>query len=257
MEDRIFPHENTATLNDKLFIVCDGVGGRSKGEEASRIVCESISDYVLSGLHKKSALEIIKCAIDYSLTCMQDYATAHSEARQMSTTLALTYLQKKQIIVAWCGDSRVYHIRNGKILWKSQDHSLVQQLIDLGELSLEDSKNYPHKNIITRSLNPQRENSIADIHLISDYKSGDYLFLCTDGVLETIGDEILCTLLSSKVENPDKKEVLLSYAQDRTKDNYSMYLLQLSKSSANHSITILSLAALIIPIIVWFLIRML
>ena len=120
LEDNIFPRPGNATLKDKLFIVCDGVGGLNKGEEASRIACEAISNNLKQYSKKEISIIEIGKAVEYSITEMQAYASVNPIAEHMSTTLTLAYLQANGVWVAWCGDSRIYHIRNGNILWQSK-----------------------------------------------------------------------------------------------------------------------------------------
>lgn len=124
-EDCISPQKGTATSKDTLFIVCDGVGGEKKGEVASEIVCTSIREYFNKSKIPVSGEEkvIIQKAIQYANEQLVMYAATDATAQRMSTTLALALLGERSVIAAWCGDTRIHHIRNGKIVWKSKDHS--------------------------------------------------------------------------------------------------------------------------------------
>lgn len=227
VEDSIFPLPNKATSKDKLFVVCDGVGGQSKGEEASRIVCEAISDYVITLSNKELYAHHIEAAVNYAISQMQQYVEQHPAAENMSTTLTLAYLNQNEIIVAWCGDSRIYHLRDGKVLWQSKDHSLVQQLVEAGEISEDEALHHPQKNIILRSMNANGNNSKIDIHQITNLKSGDYILLCTDGIMENINQPELNEILRDSQKEKNKQKLFLDYCEGKTSDNFSMYLLQL------------------------------
>jgi len=231
LEDTIFPLPGNASINDKLFIVCDGVGGSSKGEEASRITCEAISDYILTKDSSIINLKVIEAGVHFATYEMQDYVLHNPEAENMSTTMTLAYFSPKGIHIAWCGDSRVYHIRDGRVLWQSKDHSLVQQLVDTGEITPEEANCHPNRNVILRSLNASKTNSIIDLNTITNFKKGDYILLCTDGVLENIGAKELKEIFEKHQLEKDKKKLMLNYCEGKTSDNYSMYLLEVNKSS--------------------------
>lgn len=225
-EDCISPQKGEATSNDRLFIVCDGVGGEKKGEVASEIVCTSIRDYLkseapVSGEEKAA----IQKAIQYANENLAVYVATDAMAKRMSTTLALVLLGEQSVTAAWCGDTRIHHIRNGKVVWKSKDHSLVSELISQGELTEEEARIHPRRNIITRSLNALNFNSNVDFHEITDFETDDYLLLCTDGLLEKVNETIICKILTDKAET-DKAKSFLSYCDGVTRDNFSMYLIR-------------------------------
>jgi serine/threonine protein phosphatase PrpC len=225
-EDCISPQKGTATSKDALFIVCDGVGGEKKGEVASKIVCTSIQDYFkgktpATGEEKDG----IQKAIQYANGKLAMYVAADAMANRMSTTLALVLLGERSVIAAWCGDTRIHHIRNGKVIWKSKDHSLVSELVSQGELTEEEARIHPSRNIITRSLNAVNFNNNVDFYEILDFETGDYLLLCTDGLLEKVNEDVIYTILTDETER-DKAKSFLSYCNGVTKDNFSMYLIR-------------------------------
>jgi len=225
-EDCISPQKGTATSKDALFIVCDGVGGEKKGEVASKIVCTSIQNYFKNKtLAAGEGKEVIQKAIQYASEKLAAYVATDTMAKRMSTTLALVLLGDQSVVAAWCGDTRIHHIRNGKVIWKSKDHSLVGELVSQGELTEEQARTHPSRNIITRSLNAVNFNNNVDFHEIHDFETGDYLLLCTDGLLEKVNDEIIYRILTDKTER-DKAKGFLSYCDGVTKDNFSMYLIR-------------------------------
>lgn len=242
IEDSLFPHPEKASLNNRVFLVCDGVGGENKGEEASRIVCETVGSY----LEKRDRITTsdLKEALEKTIFELNLFVSRYPEARHMSTTLTLVFIQNDGIWVAWCGDSRVYHVREGLVRWHTRDHSLVQQLIDSGEISEQEARTHPRRNIILRSINPDSHKNDIEIHWLSKVKSGDYLLLCTDGLLENIGIHELGHILGIDQREPDKSSLFRRYCEGRTNDNYSMYLLQLKHASRPVSIRNLRLKAL-------------
>jgi protein phosphatase len=149
----------------------------------------------------------------------------------MSTTLTLAYLAESKILTAWCGDSRIYHFRNGNVLWRSEDHSMVSMLVKTGEISESEAENHPQKNIILRSINANSKPSDIETHWLTDIQTGDYLLLCTDGVLEQMNDERFKSIL--KNENSDKRILFLNYCEGKTSDNFSLYLIKLKTDKPN------------------------
>ena len=111
------------------------------------------------------------------------------------------------------------------MLWQSADHSLVGNLVRHGEITEEEARIHPHRNIITRALSASGEPSEIETHVIRDVQEGDYIMLCTDGVLEQITDDRLREITRSHVGN--KKGLKMEYSQGITKDNFSLYLLKL------------------------------
>jgi serine/threonine protein phosphatase PrpC len=226
-EDCISPQKGAATSNETLFIVCDGVGGENKGEVASEIVCTAIQNYLkkekpIGGQEKEAIERAVECANEN----LAAYVANDAGAKKMSTTLALVLLCERSVIAAWCGDTRIHHIRNGRVLWKSKDHSLVSELISQGELTEEEARTHPRRNVITRSLNAANFNSSVDFYEITDFETGDYLLLCTDGLLEKVDADIIYNVLADENQK-DKAKGFMSYCDGTTKDNFSMYLIKI------------------------------
>lgn len=149
----------------------------------------------------------------------------------MGTTLCLLYFHQGGLTAAHIGDSRIYHIRpkENRILYQSRDHSLVYDLYQAGEISYEEMRTSPQKNIITRAIQPGEENRVrpAIVH-VADIQPGDYFYICSDGMLEQMDNDGLCRLLSS--DGPDeKKRMQLIAATSDNKDNHSAYLIHIKE----------------------------
>lgn len=229
-EDAIYPAINKATAEDRLFIVCDGMGGHEKGEVASNLVCSELSDYiksrntVLTDVLFKEALERVYAQLD----SMDDGAY-----KKMGTTLTLLYFHQEGCTLVHIGDSRIYHVRPSekRMLYKSRDHSLVYDLYQSGEITFEEMKTSPQKNVITRALMPGKDNRVkADITHVTDIQSGDYFYLCSDGMLEQMEDSELLQILSADSSNEKKRSQLVAATMDNS-DNHSAYLIQISEVS--------------------------
>lgn len=230
-EDSIYPAPGNAGISDRLFLVCDGVGGENSGEEASRIACEGFAAFFDQNKPGRGALTdaYMQAAQAYVLQRMRNYAADHPDAQRMGTTLTLACFTDNSISVAWCGDSRIYHLRHGEAIWRSPDHSLVGNLVQHGEITEEEARIHPHRNIITRALTASGQPSEIEIHIISDIQDGDYIMLCTDGLLEQINNDRLRKIVLSHVKN--KKNLFMEYCRNITHDNFSLYLLKLNNDS--------------------------
>ncbi len=228
-EDNIFPVIGAATTDSRLFIVCDGMGGHEKGEVASNQVCQSISQYFQ--LHQVASEqgfsdELFRDALQYAYSQLDkedDGAT-----RKMGTTLTFLFLHRDGATMAHIGDSRIYHIRPGKgLLYQSRDHSLVFELYQAGEITYDEMRTSPQKNIITRAIQPCEENRVrADIVHTTDIQPGDYFYLCTDGMLEQMENEELASILSADISDEEKCQRLILATADN-KDNHSAYLIHI------------------------------
>lgn len=223
-EDCIFP--SNPSIDDKLFIVCDGVGGQAKGEIASKLVCEFFPKYFLENPKYSNKNSYLENGLRFVEERLKDYIELDPDAVQMATTLTLVHLLDNKVLVGWVGDSRVYHIRNGKILFRTKDHSEVQSLIDMGEISEKEAETHPRKNIITRAISGNDGTRIDQI-IIDDLEPNDYFLLCTDGILENLNKSKIKKWFT-KHNHPEKiKSAILKDAFGNTKDNFSMHIVKI------------------------------
>lgn len=228
-EDSIMPPSGQALLGNRLFLVCDGVGGNARGEVASELSCRYFNDYFDHHLQREEQLntDFINAARDWVIRHFHSYIEEQEHAENMSTTLTLAYLKQDSVFVAWCGDSRIYLIRNGEVVFQSTDHSLVNELVRRGDITVEEALTHPHRNVITRSLQARIPYAEIQTEELFDIQENDYLLLCTDGLLEQITPEVLRTLLSVP-EDEHMIEQFQAYCYQQTRDNYSMYLIALN-----------------------------
>lgn len=221
-EDSIYPALGQKIPNNGIFILCDGMGGHESGEVASQTVCQTMSSYILNhpDTDFDSALEAAYIALDTK--------DNHAE-KKMGTTLAFVKFDEDKCIVAHIGDSRVYQIRPSekRIVYVTRDHSLVNSLIDCGELTPEEARHSKQKNVITRAMQPNQERRAkADVAILSDIKAGDYFYMCSDGMLEVSEDEDIVNVLSSDKTDEQKIKILKGVTQNN-KDNHSAHLIHI------------------------------
>ena len=220
-EDSLFPV--SATADDRLFVLCDGMGGHEHGEVASQTVCQALGTWFQNHLVLPLSDDQLTDALAYAYSELD--VKDGGEFKKMGTTLTLLYIDRKGVTALHMGDSRIYHVRPGVgILYQSRDHSIAFELYQAGEISYEEMINYPQKNIVTRAMTPGKENRMRpDIIHITDVKPGDYFYLCSDGMLERMSNSVLLSLISSKVSDETKRQQLI----DATEDNHTAWLIHI------------------------------
>lgn len=228
-EDYLWPIPGTASRNDKVFIVCDGVGGAEKGEIASSLVAEQVGRSLIRMPLPEIGLDLVNDLLETARRKLVEFALLRGYNTDMATTLALLVLERERAFIAWCGDSRVYHLRGHEILFRTGDHSLVDSLMRQGELTEVEAREHPQRNLLLKAIRADDLRPEAEGHWIDDIQDGDYFLLCTDGLLENIPDADLQSMLQqSESGEMDLREGLRQYCYNKTRDNYSMYLIQVS-----------------------------
>lgn len=227
-EDARYPDADAPVNASAFYVVCDGVGGCQNGEIASRTVCDAFGR-VLSKIDWNKAFEIkdFSKALDYAYDALEK-AIANAGTSDMATTLTFAAFHKGGVLVAHIGDSRVYQIRPSVgILYRSNDHSLVNALVHAENMTPEEAVNHPKSNVITRSMThaaPDKDRSSATTLNITDVAAGDYFVLCTDGVLHNIDDDLLVEILSATDSDEEKKDKIAGLCREST-DNNTAYII--------------------------------
>lgn len=234
-EDSIYPLYDKATEDDRLFILCDGMGGHDAGEVASSTVCEAMSRSVLKVQPESEGEftdDMFRIALADAFADLDEKDTRAE--KKMGTTMTFLKLHNQGCTIAHMGDSRVYHIRPGrevadtKILFQTRDHSLVNDLIAVGELTEEEAKNSRQKNVITRAMQPHMEyRPKADIYHTADIRPGDYFYLCSDGMLENMEELQICYNFSDITGSDEEKVERLTKATQENRDNHTAIIVHI------------------------------
>lgn len=213
----------------KLFIVCDGVGGAVRGEEASRLVAETIGQ-CLENQPSVRDTDILQ-ALRLAEAALDEFVQDNEDAEGMATTLAALFLHETGAIAVHVGDSRVYQIREGEIKFKTRDHSLVNELIESETITEEEARHHPSRNVVSRAVMSSKKPAQADIAHLEDVQPGDYFLLCSDGVLESCPDRHLAEWMGQKtLSNTEKMEQIKQACQQHSRDNYSAWLIQVQQA---------------------------
>lgn len=258
-EDTLFPASPGRTDPEGLFILCDGMGGHEAGEVASQTVCEAMSRYIAAHPREDGLFDEndFRAALDAAYDAL-DARDAGGE-KKMGTTLTFVRFHSGGCFLAHIGDSRIYHIRpsENKVLFVTRDHSLVNDLVSLGELTPEEARTSKQKNIITRAMQPNQEHRMrADWKNITDVRPGDYFYMCSDGMLEQSGERELLNILSMD-RTDDEKITILKGATAGNRDNHSAHLIRVVSVNAGKRRPVVSLLAFFgLLIVVFFLWRL-
>ncbi|GHV49704.1 serine/threonine protein phosphatase [Bacteroidia bacterium] len=242
-EDFIYPSPEVVTSDQRLFLVCDGVGGAEKGEVASALACEHFQTYFSSMLGREEpTYEFIQKAIQYTEANFDTYVDEYPEAKGMGTTLTMLYIGASGITLAHIGDSRIYQFRNGEIVYRTEDHSLVNSFVKLGQITPEEAMHHAQKHVILRSIQGSDSHVEADVAFVDDVQPGDYFFLCTDGIMENLSDEALSAIFQKQLPPDILKDELVGLCDGKTHDNYSFYIIPIQsvQNSVSYTQNILS-----------------
>lgn len=206
-----------------LALVADGMGGHKAGEVASALAAEMLSQ--LAAKRGKKDISV-KTAVSWVRKANEAIFKESQKAdskRGMGTTLTMLYFMKTRVMLAHVGDSRAYRLRGGELLQLTQDHSLVAELVRIGEITQEQAKDHPYKNIITRALG-------AEDHIEVDARDmarrpGDLYLICSDGLTSYVSDEELKQTLQNEDALDKKAKHLLNLALERGgRDNITILI---------------------------------
>ncbi|MBQ8466742.1 MAG: serine/threonine-protein phosphatase [Prevotella sp.] len=229
-EDARYPDSDCPQDYEPFFIVCDGVGGGEDGELASRTVCHSLgrSFSKLNWRDREFTTDDFNVALDEAYQAL----TRADEGRHtdMATTLTFVCFHQGGCTMAHLGDSRIYQIRPGRgIMYRSDDHSLVNELVHAGIISPEAAATHPDRSVITRCMAANDdERSLPVLIRTTDIEAGDYFFLCSDGVLAKVSEEQLEDIICSQDNDEDKCRQIAAMSRD-SHDNNTAYLIRVKQ----------------------------
>lgn len=207
-----------------LLVVADGMGGANAGEVASAIAIETIQkEFITENI--KNALaddqedidevvqEFMKSAVKQADLNILNHSKEDVSTTGMGTTIVMAWLLGSKAYICWCGDSRCYVLNKKKgLIQLSKDHSLVQELVDRGELAPELMHEHPMSNVITRCLGEtdrraEPESRVYRLH------NGDCIMLCSDGLCGLVSDDVINETMSESLEDlMECKNQLISVA---------------------------------------------
>ncbi|MDM0014139.1 Stp1/IreP family PP2C-type Ser/Thr phosphatase [Variovorax sp. J22P168] len=213
-----------------LVLLADGMGGYNGGEVASGMAIALLQASFGRWLahagpyaHPKAIKRALQAGTDEANAAILEAGVANVQLQGMGTTLVLSAFGSQRAIVGHIGDSRCYRLRDEKLELLTRDHSLLQEQLDAGVITLEEAALSPHRNLVTRALGIERQVEL-EMHE-HDVRADDLFLLCSDGLSEMVSDAQIFTLLLQDIGLPDKATLLVATANDNGgRDNISVVL---------------------------------
>ena len=206
-----------------LFIVADGMGGHKAGDFASRFAVNAVRESI-GASQETNPIKLIRDAIELANRGILKESDEHEEMRGMGTTIVVTTIIDRYAYTANVGDSRLY-LLGDTLKQITKDHSLVEEMVRLGEITEAEARNHPDKNIITRAVGATPN---VDIDFF-DYKvePGGMILMCSDGLSNMVEDEDIRRILRRTISIEDKARVLVETANENGgKDNIAVILVE-------------------------------
>jgi len=210
------------------------MGGHNAGEVASNLALNLLCRQFLSSpkgtLQKEEIKESLRKSIISAHNAIIDMSKNNPHYYGMGTTIVGVYFTADGFYVYHVGNSRLYRLRNGSLKQLTKDHSLVQSLIDLGQITVEESYNHPQKNVITNSLGGGSDKCEPEITDNYTEFEGDIFLLCSDGLSDMASEDVIEGILNSKKNIQEKVDWLIDTANENGgKDNITTILIKVEE----------------------------
>ncbi|GIP36737.1 serine/threonine phosphatase stp [Paenibacillus sp. J31TS4] len=224
--------DRTAVLPDcagfVVGIVADGMGGHQAGDLASQMAIEAIQQELRSTLTasmtEQECGEALRLAIQKANQAVYAFAQGKEQYNGMGTTVVAAIASADRLVIANIGDSRAYLADSEGFRQVTEDHSLVNVLFRTGQITEEEAKHHPRKNILMRALGTDDQVEIDLFH--RSWSRGDMLLLCSDGLSGSVGSEQLNAILRGEDEFDRKADRLVQAALEAGgEDNITVVLL--------------------------------
>ncbi len=212
-----------------VCVVCDGMGGAAGGKLASRIAVttylEELEKVLTAAMNPEQLREASSYAVSLANRAIQTVAGESPEYGGMGTTLVSAITYEDGAVITNVGDSRAYHISAAGITRVTTDHSLVQSMVERGDITAEEARRHPNRNLITRALGPDIDAECDGY--ICPMAAGEFLLLCSDGLVNTVTDQEMLSVVLHSEGLEHALEWLLQIAKEHgAPDNVTAVLLQ-------------------------------
>ena len=200
-----------------IWAVADGAGGHQAGDVAARIVADALSE-VPAGLGAASLLAEVRLRVGAAHRRLREEAGQRGEHAIMATTVVALLAQGDYYACLWAGDSRAYLLRGGELSLVSHDHSLVQELVDSGAITVEEARSHPRANVITRAVGADAAELVLDKRT-DRLRRGDRFLLCSDGITKALTDDEIGRVLLSEGDGAPAERLIAAALSQRADDN--------------------------------------
>ena len=227
-QDAFGVRELTAT-GHTICVVCDGMGGAAGGSLASSVAVETFLTETEAVLQPNMSAEQLREVSSYAVSLanrrLREIVEEQPEYEGMGTTLVSAVTYAGGVVICNVGDSRAYHITKNGISRVTKDHSWVERMIDRGDLTEEEARHHPNRNLITRALGP--DIATESDGYICPMEQGDFILLCSDGLVNTVTDQEMLFEVLHGGEPDTCLDRLLTIAKNQgASDNVTVVLMQ-------------------------------
>jgi protein phosphatase len=213
------------SVEDGVFVVCDGMGGAAGGEVASSIAVDEVLQFLTQRERNVSLSTLAEDAVSAANAAIYSRAQRNPRLCGMGTTLVSIVVEDCHVWVLNVGDSRCYRLRAGRLQQLTLDHSLVEEQVRLGRMSPAEARRSPLRNMITRALGTQ--NRVTPDCFQFEAEPGDLFLLCSDGLTRELSDNAIASLLSTDAPLEDRCCRLIKDANKAGgRDNITCLLVQ-------------------------------
>ena len=188
-----------AVLDERTYIVADGMGGHAAGEVASHTLVDMVRR-VLHDARSPVDAGLLREAVQQGNRAILDKVREFPQYKGMGTTATVFHCMEGRGVWAHVGDSRIYLFRHGRLQQMTKDHSYVEELVEKGTITESEARVHPRKNILTRAVGVEEHVKIDTGSF--DVTRGDKVLLCTDGLTNMVSDEEIQEILQEDAENP-------------------------------------------------------
>lgn len=207
-----------------LWAVADGAGGHASGEVASGMIVDALSRLPMH-LSAGELLSGIRVTITQVHAALREEAARRGGNVMIASTFVGLMIRDRHFACLWAGDSRAYLLRHGQLQQITRDHSLVQELVDAGSLSLEEAERHPHANVITRAVGADDDELELD-KVIGQIQPGDRFLLCSDGLSKTLSEQEIQGLLGAPEGVPPTELLIHAALAHRVNDNVTAVVVE-------------------------------
>lgn len=211
-----------------LALLADGMGGHQAGDVASQTAIEVILDQLTDLTPEMTANqweEALQRAVEKANFAIYRQASQQAELSGMGTTVVAAVTSPERLAIVHIGDSRAYLFHKGELQQLTDDHSLVNELLRSGQISADEARTHPRRNVLTRALGTQIAVEAEILH--ADWHEGDILLLCTDGLTNMVDDKTIVHILKNKASLAGKADRLVERAlRAGGEDNITVVLVE-------------------------------
>jgi serine/threonine-protein phosphatase Stp1 len=208
-----------------LWAVADGAGGHDAGEVASNMVAEALGG-IPTGLGAAETLNEIRARISDVHEALIAEAASRGPDVIIATTAVIVCIRGTHYACLWAGDSRAYLMSDGRLSQITRDHSLVQELVDAGQIAPEAAESHPHANIVTRAVGANDEDELLLDKVTDQIRPGERILLCSDGLTKTVPEAVIAGMLAEDGDDDPAQRLVDAALARQANDNVTAIVIE-------------------------------